>query len=313
MKRGSSGSGLRQCRSIVLRHLRRAFGMSSFFICARAYALQPAMNEVPQSFPEPQPPKAPSRGGSRTEGGGLHGLFLREALTSNRLSDPDPAFSVTAGFASLVHANSGTALGSVLRSDRSIVLGHIGGGGTGFDGRLFVDTAAGVRWSVRPEHGPIARLAARGWLEGNDRFYSSLIELPSMELGYQWLERAFMLEAAGRAGVSLVGRFNLEGAERRRLGDTWTWGGHAMLHVGPVLGDIDWLRVETPEAPVSILRGELCAAAHWLLFCAELERGTARVQPVDRPPGADVAGTAWVYGFSIGIGQHGKPSLAIGY
>ena len=63
----------------------------------------------------------------------------------------------------------------------------IGGGGAGFEGTLQGSLAGGFRFPVGERHGPVIRAGIFGYLRGNDAFYASLLDLPQVQVGYQYL------------------------------------------------------------------------------------------------------------------------------
>jgi hypothetical protein len=246
-------------------------------------------------------------------GAGMSSVLLREGFTRARPNPPNTAFSATVGAASVVYTDFLGPDLAVARTDRSMLRAHLGGGGAGLDGKLHVESAVGVRGAFSRHHGPLLRLGARGWLEGNDRFYSSLIELPSVQAGYQLFRRAVLFELAAQGGVALVGRFNVEDAPSRALGQAWTYGGHGALHWRRVLLNATWSRIEAGSRPVSVLRVQLCGAAYWLLLCTELDRfaGVGRVRDGASPRSVDQS--VLIGGFSLGVGQHAEPHLTIAH
>jgi hypothetical protein len=83
----------------------------------------------------------------------------------------------------------------------------LGGGGSGFEGEYGGSFTGGVRIPLGRRHGPIARVGFGGHVLGNDRFYSSRIEVPRFELGYQILSGMVFVEAAGTTGYVIDGRY----------------------------------------------------------------------------------------------------------
>lgn len=245
-------------------------------------------------------------------GSGLNGLFLREAFTRSTYTATDTAFSVTAAARSLVYANYMDLGQALVRSDRSQLIAHAGGGSTGFDGKLLVESAVGVRWPLAGTHGPLLRLGGRGWIQGNDDFYSSLIELPALHAGYHLFKRGLLVEVAARGGVALIGRFRAADASARKLGESWVWGGHTTVHFERTLLSAEWSRIEAQTGPVDVARLQLCGAAHWLLLCGNVER---QAEQVEARPGAAGAmeRRAVIAGFSLGVGQNVEPRIAVAH
>lgn len=83
----------------------------------------------------------------------------------------------------------------------------IGGGGSGFEGELGGTLTVGVRIPFSRKQGPIARVGVAGHVLGNELFYSSRIELPRSELGYQYISGVVVLEAGATLGYVIDGRY----------------------------------------------------------------------------------------------------------
>ncbi|HMJ16267.1 MAG TPA: hypothetical protein VK524_32865 [Polyangiaceae bacterium] len=243
-------------------------------------------------------------------GSGVYGLYLREAFTRSTYTATDTAFSASVAANSLVYANYIELGQTLVRSDRSQLSAYAGGGSTGFDGKLLVDTAVGLRWPVADSHGPLVRLGARGWMLGNDYLYSSLIELPSVHAGYHLFKRGLLVEVAGRGGVALVGRFRARDAETRRLGESWVWGGHATVQLQKAILTGEWSRIQVQGGPVDVARLQVCGAAYWILLCSEVERHAERLDELPGGSGA-LERSAWMAGFSLGAGRNVEPQMAV--
>lgn len=157
-----------------------------------------------------------------------------------------------------------------------------GGGRGGVEGGIGVDLAIGLSERVGEWQTLFSRLGGRGFLLGNGAFYASLVELPSFELGYQWLDRVGHFELAPRVGPVLAGRYH-PSDERRRLGAAFEWGGHASVGTGGLLFELAAFRVEAGDGqpgPVDLVQGQLCGGARFLGACLDVRafRGRARAQ-----------------------------------
>jgi hypothetical protein len=142
----------------------------------------------------------------------------------------------------------------------------------------------------------------RGHLLGNKELYSSLLELPQVQLGYQLMRGAEVLEVAGRAGAVLVGRYNTGNDAHRKLGDAFELGGHLAAHLRPVHLEMGFMRVLTdsrPGDPVDMVSGALCgeAAFAWLCVDARYWRGNAVF-----PSGWGTVNSVYA-GFTVGAGH----------
>lgn len=110
----------------------------------------------------------------------------------------------------------------------------IGGGTAGFDGGLGVLLTFGPRIPIAPHHGPFVRAGLRGHLLGNRALYSSLLELPRGELGYQFIRGWTVLEVGASYGAVLTGRYRAGDANTLMLGTGFAPGGYIALQL-PVL------------------------------------------------------------------------------
>jgi len=185
----------------------------------------------------------------------------------------------------------------------------IGGGARGFEGGLGGDFAVGWRAPVASHHGPLLRLGMRGWLLGNNELYSSLLELPQLQLGYGWIKGGDVLELAGRAGPVLTGRYNTGEQAHRKLGDAFEIGGHGAVHVDPVHLELGYMRVLTDHGPggaVDMVSGNLCGAALALRLCLDTRyfRGNESFAS-----GSGVAESVYA-GLSLGMGSEWFPHPA---
>ncbi len=172
----------------------------------------------------------------------------------------------------------------------------IGGGGAGFEGTLLGSLAGGFRIPVGDRQGPVFRAGALGYLRGNDAFYASLLELPEVDIGYQYLRGATVLELGITSGAVLVGRERVGEAETRLLGAGLELGGYAAVHVPWVRLGVKAMRLPTKDgidAPVRVAEGTLCVLATPFAICTD-----ARVAVTDAItlPGAAPSEVRSLYG-----------------
>jgi hypothetical protein len=157
----------------------------------------------------------------------------------------------------------------------------IGGGGAGLEGALFGNAGFGFRVPVQAEQGPVFRAAAEGYLFGNNAFYSSLIELPQLQVGWQWSKGHAVAEIAGTTGVVLTGRFRAGEAETRQMGTGFAYGGHVSLQVPWVRLSAMAERLPSDDgfASVDMAMATLCAVASPIAICADglVEQSNAEV------------------------------------
>ncbi len=223
---------------------------------------------------------------------GLRGSLLRDASHETGVGAELTSEGVSYGSGSLL----------------TLRLGHLvflGAGGDGAEGGLGLDYAMGLRPRLGPHHGPFARLGLRAHLLGNQKLYSSRVELPELQLGYQYLDQQLQLEAGGRSGFVLIGRYNALGG-RRPLGDSLELGGYTALRFESLHLEASWTRTEAkssaPGTPVDELSGLLCGIAppFGICFDARYYRGDVRVGG-----GVRLAQSTYV-GLTIGAGVQAR-------
>jgi hypothetical protein len=132
--------------------------------------------------------------------------------------------------------------------------------------------AGGFRLPVAERHGPVFRAGAFGYLRGNDAFYASLLELPQVQVGYQYLRGRTVLELGMTSGAVLVGRHRVGEAERRIVGGGLEIGSYAALQVPWVRLGATLARLPTDDGlgtPVRVAEGTLCVIAAPFAICAD--------------------------------------------
>ena len=190
-------------------------------------------------------------------------------------------------------------------------VGHfafIGGGRGGIEGGIGIDLALGLYQPVSSWHGPFSRVGGRAELLGNAAFYSSLVELPQLQLGYGALRHGWRAELAARGGPVLIGRYKTpEGG--RKLGGAFEWGAIASLGAGPVDAEVEWTRIETrgpvSSRPVDVLRVNLCGGGDFALgVCFDVRLTTADVGNA----GGERVST-WFLGLTLGALVRERPDV----
>jgi hypothetical protein len=175
-------------------------------------------------------------------------------------------------------------------SGRSYGFGFIGGGSAGFEGGLGGELAFGLRFPFAKTHGPLARLAIEGFLMGNDAFYSSMLEVPKGEFGYQLLRRDLLLEAAVTAGPVVTGRFNVEGAPDRTLTGLFAVGGHVAVGFRTAHLELALTRMDSGDFRLGEFEeavASLCGLPSVFAICADARYQTGGAN--DPEPDARVA------------------------
>jgi hypothetical protein len=175
-------------------------------------------------------------------------------------------------------------------SGRSYGFGFIGGGSAGFEGGLGGELAFGMRFPFAKTHGPLARIAIEGLLMGNDSFYSSMLEVPKGEFGYQLLDRDLLLEAAVTAGPVVTGRFNVEGAPNRTLTGLFAVGGHVAVGFRTAHLELAANRMDSGDFRLGEFNevvGSLCGLPSVFAICADARYQTGGANDPD--PDARIA------------------------
>jgi hypothetical protein len=149
----------------------------------------------------------------------------------------------------------------------------LGGGSGAVEGGLGADLAIGYRATIAPHQGPLVRVGIGGELFGNSKLYFSRLELPQLQLGYQYVSGRTVFELAARGGPILAGRYNIGDSASRTLGASFEWGGYAAAHSRFGRVDVSMMRVQArsaPGTPVDIVRGSICGyVATTVAICAD--------------------------------------------
>jgi hypothetical protein len=111
-----------------------------------------------------------------------------------------------------------------------------------------------------------------GYLRGNDAYYASLLELPQLQLGYQYMHGKILVELGATTGAVLTGRSRTGDAERRTLGSGFERGGYLAVQ-------LTWLRMGVSgnrlpvndgwSSPVDVFEGTLCAHVGGVALCGD--------------------------------------------
>lgn len=157
-----------------------------------------------------------------------------------------------------------------------------GYGSAGLEGEASLDLAIGARIPVGDEHGPVARLGIRGDLIRNEALFAGSLELPQLQLGYQWLGESIRADLVARAGWLALGRFEPDEAARDLDGAPQVG---ALLSLGFEIVQLDagWSRIfaddGTADGPVDRLEAQVCVLFAPFVACADARwmRGDAVV------------------------------------
>jgi hypothetical protein len=178
----------------------------------------------------------------------------------------------------------------------------IGGGGAGFEGTLMGGIAAGFRLPVGERHGPVIRGGVLGYLRGNDAFYASLLDLPQVQLGYQYLHGRTVIELGATSGAVLTGRFRAGETATRILGAGLEVGAYAALQIPWFRVGLSAMRLPTNDAlsaPVQTAEGTLCAIATPFAICGDAR--ATRTEAVAIAGAAPVEVTSLYAGLAFGF------------
>lgn len=207
----------------------------------------------------------------------------------------DSALGVALAGAADTYALDGTTHGSMY-----FVLG---GGEAGFEGALAGTIDVGYRLPVAEDHGPFGRIGFDGRLQGNDLLYFSILELPRVTLGYQYLKGKNVVEIGGRGGAVLAGLYDPAEDGRRKL-NGFEWGAFVSAQVDFLRADASAMRIEARRTlngtPVDVGRASLCGVGGKVGVCVDamLFRGDADMRAND---GGVHSTTSTALGLTIGV------------
>ena len=159
----------------------------------------------------------------------------------------------------------------------------LGGGEGGFEGALAGTIDIGYWHAFDDVHGPFVRIGFDGRLQGNDLLYFSMLELPRLTLGYQYLKNKTVIEGGARGGAVLAGLYDPGEAGRRAL-NGFEWGGFVAAQFDFVRVDASAMRIEAKNTlngtPVDVGRAQLCIVGGKVGGCldAMLFRGDAEMR-----------------------------------
>ena len=179
----------------------------------------------------------------------------------------------------------------------------LGGGQAGFEGALGGTVDIGYRIPIAADHGPFGRIGFDGRLQGNDLYYFSLVELPRLTLGWQYLKGKTVIEGGPRGGAILAGLYDPAEDGRRKL-NGFEWGGFVSAQVDFLRLDVSAMRIEARKTlngtPVDVGRASFCGLVDKVGVCfdALLFRGDAEM----RANAGGIRSTTTQYvGLTIGI------------
>ncbi len=140
-----------------------------------------------------------------------------------------------------------------------------------FHGGFGFQVAGGYRFHLTDTQGPFVRGGLETLIAGDALVYQSLLELPQVQLGYQYLAGSTLFEAAGRAGLSILGRSNTGYAATRHLDQVLDVGAMGTARTGPILLRGEWSHFLARDAggPIDWLTLSLCGVARRIEVCTQ--------------------------------------------
>ena len=158
-------------------------------------------------------------------------------------------------------------------STRSSVFWAIGGGSQNFEGALGAKLTGGWRIPLDLHQGPVIRLGFGGYLQGNSLLYTSMLQLPVLEVGYQYQLGYTLFEIGVDVSPVLAGRYD-PGDSSRRLGRNFESSVYGAIHFAHVRFDGSLQRIFGSASgngtPVDVARATLCTYPAPVGVCADL-------------------------------------------
>lgn len=193
-------------RDSDLRHFHKAasealLGAALFFVFAATCEFAQAESKAPAEVPRDPKQFAPLTGpvaGDEATGFVSRGLGVLGLLT-------DPPGGPLGGGGALVMRGSALLFGPIASAhyQERHWIGWDSGGATY---SLSVQGAAGLRWELPGNHGPFARVEARGEMQRLGGFYYSSLRIPGVEVGYGFDRGSWMLDFFAHLSPSWTGR-----------------------------------------------------------------------------------------------------------
>jgi len=176
-------------------------------------------------------------------------------------------------------------------------------GTVAFHGGIAIEAAGGYRFRATETQGPFVRAGIEALVGGDSLLYQSLLELPQVQLGYQYLAGVSLLEIAARSGFAILGRSNTGEHASRTLDQGIDVGAMATAKVGPMLAAGEWSHfvARGDGAPVDWLAVSLCGIARPVAVCTEVR---AVVEDVTLPSSVATSSRVTEVGLTVGTGRY---------
>ncbi len=148
----------------------------------------------------------------------------------------------------------------------------LGGNDRGVHGGLSFEAAGGYRFAVGETHGPFVRAGAAARVAGDALVYQSLLEIPEVHAGYQYLVQNTLLEVASRGGFAELGRSNTGHDATRHLDHTPQVGAMASARTPYSLVLLEWSHFLPTDrgGPTNWVDADLCATYRRFAVCTDI-------------------------------------------
>lgn len=179
---------------------------------------------------------------------------------------------------------------------RVVNVGSLAVGSKGLQGGIDSALAGGYRFSFDKNHGPVVRGGLHIALFGNKWLWDSMIELPQVHLGYQWLVPYFdladsrraedapkLVDVAMKGGYILIGRHHTGDAARRDTSGALELGGIASLHLGWLGIRASYTRIFPRHGGSELdqLDASLCGVTSRFFLCQTIRYEVGGVRTLD--------------------------------
>jgi hypothetical protein len=156
--------------------------------------------------------------------------------------------------------------------------GTVHNGVFAFHGGTHFELAGGYRFHLSDTSGPFVRGGLDGMIGGDPLVYQSLLELPQVELGYQYLAGSTLFEVAGRSGFSILGRSNTGyPLVSRHLDEVPDVGAMITARIAPIFLVAEWSHFLArdngwrPDAPpVDWVTVSVCGIVKRIAICTDV-------------------------------------------
>ncbi len=178
----------------------------------------------------------------------------------------------------------------------------IGGGSGGLEGEASYDLMVGWPFAVSPSSALVLRMGSRGEMLGNEVFYDSMLELPSMMFGWQYLSDQTLFEVGARSGLMLTGRMSAEHFENKQ-NEGFDFSGYlaAHRHGFHLEGELGEMNAVGPHVLPGLLGKLSLCVGGGLEFCFDGRMTHATYPNNALMDGQPPTVTVWYGGVSVGI------------